>query len=65
MQHWTIRRTEEREVLIESLRDLLGKSGRDVERVHGVVTTSAIIDEALKMLLRDLEAANNTEGHKS
>ena len=52
---WTIRRTDERERLIEALRALLKSSGREVETIHGTVTTAAIFDEALRALEKELE----------
>lgn len=52
---WSIRRTEERDLLVEQLRQKLAASGRPVETIHGVVTTTAIIDEALKELDKALE----------
>lgn len=58
---WTIRRTAEREALVDRLRDQLKNSGREVETLYGVVTTSAIFDEALKELERVLQ----TEGRRS
>lgn len=46
----TIRLNDEREKIIERLRKRLAKSGRPLEHIHGVVTTTSIIDEALKEL---------------
>lgn len=50
-----LRLTDERKEAIEYLRKKLKKSGRDVQKVHGVVTTAAIIDEAFKELRRVLD----------
>lgn len=50
-----LRLTNERYELIEKLRKKLKRSGRDVQKVHGAVTTSAVIDEALKALDKELE----------
>lgn len=52
---WNIRRTDEREAIMERLRQKLGASGREVETIHGVVTTTAIFDEALKELEKALD----------
>lgn len=52
---WSIRRTPERDAAVERLRTKLGKSGREVETIHGVVSTAAVIDEALKELERILD----------
>lgn len=54
-KNWTIRRTAEREVLVEKLRAQLKISGRKVETMYDTVTTSAIFDEALKELEKALE----------
>lgn len=51
---WTIRRTDEREALVEKLREALKASGRDVETIHGAVTTAAVFDAALKALEMEL-----------
>lgn len=53
---WSIRRTPERDALVEKLRERLQNSGRTVETIHGVVTTAAVIDEALKVLETVLDA---------
>lgn len=53
---WTIRRTDEREALIETLREALKKSGREVETIHGAVTTAAVFDAALRALEKELLA---------
>lgn len=49
-KHLSIRLTDERNRQIDRLRQLLQSSGRKVETIHGVVTTSAIIDAAFKAL---------------
>lgn len=51
---WNIRKTPERETVIEGLRERLKASGRSVETIHGSVTTAAIFDEALKALDKEL-----------
>lgn len=51
------RLTDERYELIEYLRKKLKKSGRKAKAVHGVVTTAAVIDEALWELKRALDEA--------
>ncbi|MEO8610120.1 MAG: hypothetical protein ABI690_19655 [Chloroflexota bacterium] len=56
---WNLRRTPQRDKLIESLRGKLAQSGRTVETIHGVVTTAAIFDEGLKALERELDAEPN------
>jgi hypothetical protein len=49
-KHLSIRLTGDRNEQIEHLRQKLQSSGRELETIHGVVTTSAVIDEALKAL---------------
>lgn len=51
---FTIRRTTEREALIERLRAKIKNSGRVVETIHGVPTTAGIVEEALKELDKQL-----------
>ncbi len=59
-RNYTIRRTDERETIIERLRDKLTHSGRKLETIHGIVTTAAIFDEALKELEKSLEGSKET-----
>jgi hypothetical protein len=49
-KNWTVRRTAERDELMEGLRAKLLASGRAVETIHGVPTTAGVIEEALKEL---------------
>jgi hypothetical protein len=51
---FTIRRTTQREELIERLRVKIKNSGREVETIHGVPTTAGIVEEALKELDKQL-----------
>lgn len=53
--YYGLRITDERRMLIENLRTKLATSGRDVKTIHGVVTTSDILDEALKALDKELD----------
>jgi hypothetical protein len=57
----TMRLTKEREEIIEKLRKRLAKSDRPMERIHGVVTTTGIIDEALKELEKALDQDGKTK----
>lgn len=52
---WNIRRTPEREALVEKLRLRLKTSGREVDIIDGAVPTASIFDEALKELDKALE----------
>lgn len=52
---WNIRRTDDRDEIMERLRVKLAASGRPVETIHGVVTTTSIFDEALKELEKALD----------
>jgi hypothetical protein len=63
-KHLSIRLTDERQNNIERLRQLLQQSGRNVETIHGVVTTAAVIDEALKALADDLGAPLEEDDEK-
>lgn len=58
---WTIRRTTEREALVEKLRGQLKESDRKVETLYDTVTTSAIFDEALKELEKSLERGKSKD----
>jgi hypothetical protein len=51
---YTLRRTSERDELIERLRSKIKASGREVETIHGVPTTAGIMDTALKELDKQL-----------
>jgi hypothetical protein len=53
--YYGLRITDEREEIIERLRRRLATSGRDVKTIHGMVTTSDIIDEAFKALEKELD----------
>lgn len=53
--YYGLRITGERHEIIERLRKRLATSGRDVKTIHGMVTTSDIIDEALKALEKELD----------
>ncbi len=53
--YYGLRITDWRAETIERLRRRLGASGRDVETIHGMATTSGIIDEALKALEKELD----------
>jgi hypothetical protein len=49
--HWTYRRTEERETLMQELRELLDRlSPEGGVRIHGVLTDAQIFDWALQEL---------------
>lgn len=53
--YYGLRITDDREEIFERLRRRLATSGRKVEMIHGMVTTSGIIDEALKALDKELD----------
>lgn len=53
--YYGLRITDDREAIIERLRQRLAISGRKVEMIHGTVTTSGILDEALKALDKELD----------
>jgi hypothetical protein len=59
---WTLKHTEERFLLISRLREKLAASGRPVGRVHGIVSTASVFDEALKALERELDAEQRNNG---
>ncbi len=53
---WTLKYSLERFNLISRLREKLAASGRPISRVHGIVATSSVFDEALKALEKELDA---------
>lgn len=54
MKNWTVRRTKERDALMQRVREKLKESGREVETIYDTPTTAAVIDEALKALDKEL-----------
>lgn len=61
-KQWALRSTPERKELIDRVRGKLDATGREVPRLHGVITDAALLELGLKALERELDQELTNKG---